>query len=221
MKKSTSPRHRAMALALLVMPLLLLVMTAGCGDSPDFRDQRLAEFARESMIEQRIQNERMADQSEAVVRESNQLAETAKQLVEHDAQTRREMMAAQSELTSQLNQQQAVVDAGRDQLELERQQIAEKRHRDPIIAIAIENAGLAIACLLPLVICFFVIKQMQTQEPDHAAVAELLIQEFSSDQPRLLPGPLWRPIGLEDHEHHRLSDTSSEVEARHHGERPF
>ena len=113
------------------------------------------------------------------------------------------------------------MDAGRDQLEQERQQIAEKRHRDPVIAIAIETAGMAIACLLPLVICFFVIRQMQTQEPDHAAVAELLIQEFSGEQRRLLPGPLWRPIGLEDHEHHRLSDTSSEVEASHHGERPF
>ena len=178
MKKITSPQHIAMFVA-------LLVMTAGCGDSPDLRDQRLAEFAQESMIEQRIQNERMADQSVAVVQESSQLAETAKLMVEHDAQTRREMIAAQSELTSQLNQQQAVVDAGRDQLEQERQQIAENRHRDPVIAMAIENAGLAIACLLPLVICFFVIRQMQTQEPDHAAVAELLIQEFSGDQPRL------------------------------------
>ena len=214
MKTSTSPRHRVLTLA-------LLVMTAGCGDSPDYRDQRLAEFAQQTMTEQRKQNDRIADQSEAVVKESSQLAETAKKLVEHDAQTRREMIAAQSELTSQLNQQQSVVDAGRDQLELERQQIAEKRQRDPVIAAAIENTGLAIACLLPLVICFFVIRQMQTQEPDHAAVAELLIQEFSGEQPRLLPGPLWRPIGLEDHEHHRLSDTSSEVEASHHGERPF
>ena len=138
MTKLTSPRHSAMS-------VVLLVMTAGCGDSPDLRDQRLAEFAQESMTEQRIQNERMADQSVAVVKESSQLAETAKLMVEHDAQTRREMIAAQSELTSQLNQQQAVVYAGRDQLELDRQLIAEKRHRDPIIAMAIENAGLAIA----------------------------------------------------------------------------
>jgi hypothetical protein len=214
MKKSTRPRHRAMLLA-------LLVMTAGCGDSPDFRDQRLAEFARESMIEQRIQNERMADQSGAVVKESSQLAEAAKLMVEHDARTRREMMAAQSELTSQLNRQQAVVDAGRDQLERDRQQIAEKRHRDPMIAMAIENAGLAMAGLLPLVICFFVIRQMQTQEPDHAAVAELLIQEFSGDQPRLLPGPSWRPVTPQHDKHHRLSDTSSEEEVSHRGELPF
>ena len=214
MQTSTNPRHRAMILA-------LLMMTAGCGDAPDYRDQRLAEFAQQTMEEQRKQNDRIADQSEAVVKESSQLVEAAKELVEHDAQTRREMIAAQSELTSQLNQQQAVVDAGRDQLEQERQQIAEKRHRDPVIAIAIETAGMAIACLLPLVICFFVIRQMQTQEPDHAAVAELLIQEFSCDQPRLLQGPSWRPVALEQHEHHRLPDTSTEDAASHLGEAPF
>ena len=173
------------------------------------------------MEEQRKQNDRIADQSEAVVKESSQLVGAAKELVEHDAQTRREMIAAHSELTSQLNQQQAVVDAGRDQLEQERQQIAEKRHRDPVIAIAIETAGMAIACLLPLVICFFVIRQMQTQEPDHAAVAELLIQEFSGEQPRLLQGPLWRPVALEQHADRRLSDTSSQEEASHCGEPPF
>ena len=214
MNQTTRPRQRTMFLA-------LLVITAGCGDAPDFRDQRLAEFAQQTMIEQRKQNERIADQSEAVVQESSQLAETAKKLVEHDAQTRRELIAAQTELTSQLNQQQSVVYAGRDQLERERQQIAEKRHRDPVIAAAIENAGLAMACLLPLIVCLYVIRQMHTQEPDHAAVAELLIQEFSGDQPRLFSGPLWRPLALEHHEDRRLSDTSSEEEASHRGEAPF
>jgi len=214
MKKSLRPRQRTIFLA-------LLVMTAGCSDAPDYRDLRLAEFAQQTMMEQRIQNERMADQSEAVIQESSQLAETAKKLVEYDAQTRREMIAAQTELTSQLNQQQSVVYAGRDQLERERQQIAEKRHRDPVIAAAIENAGLAIACLLPLIVCLYVIKQMQTQEPDHAAVAELLIQEFSGDQPRLLQGPLWRPLALEHHKDGCLSDTPPEEEASHRGEPPF
>jgi hypothetical protein len=214
MNQTTRPRQRTMFLA-------LLVITAGCGDAPDFRDQRLAEFAQQTMIEQRKQNDRIADQSEAVVRESSQLAETAKQLVEHDAQTRREMIAAQTELTSQLNQQQAVVYVGRDQLEQERQQIAAQRQRDPVIAAAIQNTGMAMACLLPLIVCLYVIRQMQTQEPDHAAVAELLIQEFSGDQPRLLPGPFWRPVALEHHDDPRLSDTSSAEESDHRGEAPF
>ena len=43
------------------------------------------------MEEQRKQNDRIADQSEAVVKESSQLVEAAKELVEHDAQTRREI----------------------------------------------------------------------------------------------------------------------------------
>ena len=191
--KTLVPLHKALF-------LMLLVIIAGCGDAPDMRDQRLAEFARDTMQEQRLQNERMADQSGAVVEESRQLAETAKVLVEHDAQSRREIIAAQTELTSQLHQQQAAVAAGRDRLEQDRQQIAEGRYWDPIIALTLESTGLAIACLLPLVICFLVIRQMHTQEPDHAAVAELLIQEFSSDEPLLLTGASWGPLALNHHD---------------------
>ncbi len=211
---------------LVLLPLVLfptlLVIIAGCGDAPDLRDQRLAEFARDTMQEQRLQNERMADQSGAVVEESRQLAETAKLLVEHDAQSRREIIAAQTELTSQLNEQQAAVDAGRDRLEQDRQQIAERRYWDPIIALTLESTGLAIACLLPLVICFFVIRQMHNQEPDHAAVAELLIQELADDQPLLLRGMFPEPTRLEHQHHHRLPETTSADEnANEDHKRPF
>ena len=214
MMKYTTPQHRAMFLT-------LLVMTAGCGDAPDLRDQRLAEFARDTMLEQRLQNERMADQSGAVVEESRQLAETAKVLVEHDAQARREIIAAQSELTSQLNQQQAVVDVGRDQLEQDRQHLAERRYWDPIIALTLESTGLAIACLLPLAICFFVIRQMNSQEPDHAAVAELLIRELLCDQPLLLPRSSWGPVVLEHHGHQRSPEASADEDTSEEVERPF
>lgn len=173
------------------------------------------------MQEQRLQNERMADQSGAVVEESRQLAETAKLMVEHDAQARREIIAAQTELTSQLNQQQSVVDAGRDQLEQDRQHLAERRYWDPIIALTLESTGLAIACLLPLVICFFVIRQMHNQEPDHAAVAELLIQELSCDQPLLLSRSSWRPVALEHHNPQRSPEASAEEDASVDHERPF
>lgn len=164
------------------------------------RDQRLAEFARESMTEQRKQNDRLADQSEAVIQESQQLAEAAKGLVESDAEARREMVASQRELNAQINQQRSAIDMGRDQLEQERRQIAEQRHRDPLVAAAIQNTGLIIACLLPLIVCLFVIRQMQYEEPDHAAVAELLMTELTSDQPRLLPGTSLRPAALENHD---------------------
>ena len=178
------------------MALALALAMVGCVESTDMRDQRLAEFARQSMAEQQKQNARIADQSKAVVDESHQLAQAAKELVNLDAQARRELLAAQSNLSSQLAQQQSVVDAKRDELEQERREIAGKRNRDPIIASAIQYTGLILGCLAPLAICAFVIRQMQSQEPDHAAVADLLIQELA--KPKLLPGPKLPPKELED-----------------------
>ena len=176
--------HRSVAMFAAV---LLLATIGGCGRSPD---ERLADFAQQTMTEQIRQNDRMAEQSQAVVEESHQLAETAKELVEHDAEARRELIAAQQELTSQLNGQQSAIYTGHEQLEQDRREIAEQRHRDPIIAAVIQDFGLFIACLLPLVVAVFVIRQMQSQEPDHAAVAELLVLELTADEPRLLPGPM-------------------------------
>ena len=201
-----------------IVPILLLLTVIGCSDSPDMRDQRLAEFAEQAVKEQARQNDRMADQSQAVVEESHQLAETAKELVEHDAEARRELIAAQQELTSQLNDQQATVDAGRGQLEQDRREIAEQRHRDPIVATAIQNTGLVIACLLPLIVAVYVIRQMQSQEPDHAAVAEMLTLELTSDEPLLLAAPIRQRPALrhddEEEAHHALTvgDSPNEVE---------
>jgi DNA repair exonuclease SbcCD ATPase subunit len=176
-------RLRSVTMVAAVLPLAII---AGCGRSPD---ERLAEFAQQSMAEQRKQNDRIADQSQAIVQESHQLAEAAKELVKSDAEARRELIAAQQELTAQLNEQQSAIYTGHEQLEQDRREIAEQRHRDPIIAAMIRDFGLMIACLLPLLVAVLVIRQMQSQEPDHAAVAELLTLELTSDKPLLLPGP--------------------------------
>jgi len=97
------------------------------------------------------------------------------------------MVAAQHQLNSQLNEQRVTIDAGRDELEQERRQIAEQCHRDPLIASSIQTVGLIIACLLPLIVCVLIIRQMSRTEPDEAVVSELLVCELTSDQPRLLP----------------------------------
>jgi len=54
-----------------LIPLVLLAAT-GCSKSPDYRDQRLAEMAQQTVAEQVKQNDRMADQAKAVVAESHQ-----------------------------------------------------------------------------------------------------------------------------------------------------
>jgi hypothetical protein len=210
MKQTT--HHRSVAMFTAV---LLLATIGGCGRSPD---ERLAEFAKQSMAEQRKQNDRIADQSQAVVEESHQLAETAKELVKSDAEARRELIAAQQELTSQLNGQQSAIHTGHQQLEHDRRELAEQRHRDPIIAAVIQNIGLTLACLLPLVVAVFVIRQVQSQEPDHAAVAELLVHELTADEPRLLPGLMSQRHALNhddpDEAQHALiaGDSTNEVE---------
>ena len=210
MKQMIHFRRVAMCLA-----LLMLGVVGGCGSSPD---ERLADFAEQTMTEQIKQNDRMADQSQAVVEESHQLAETAKEMVARDAEARRELIAAQQELTSQLNEQQSAIHTGHQQLEQDRREIAEQRHRDPIIAAVIQDFGLFIACLLPLVVAVFVIRQMQSQEPDHAAVAELLVLELTSEEPRLLPDPMSQRHALThddvDEAHHALiaGDSTDEAE---------
>lgn len=201
------------ALAAMIAALLMLLTTIGCGPAPDMRDQRLADFARQSTERQAKQNETMARQSQSVVEESAKLAQAAQQLVESDAKSRAELIAAQERLTSQLDQQRAVVDCGRDQLEAERKQIAAERHRDPIVAASIQTIGLIVACLLPLAVCIFVIRQMCRAEPDDAAVASLLVNELTAESPLLLPGPAIRSMpALAHHASPNLPDGESSDE---------
>jgi hypothetical protein len=149
--------------------LVIFVALSGCGQAPDYRDQRLADFAQRSTSEQVQQNARMAE------------------LVQRDAESRRELLATHQEFTTQLNRQQSVIDAGRDRLEQDRRDIAQQRHRDPIIAATLQNVGLLMACLVPLLLAGLIVWQMKHQEPDHAAVAELLVCELTSDTPLFLP----------------------------------
>jgi len=110
------------------------------------------------------------------------------------------MIAAQERLSSQLDQQRAAVDTGREQLEQERKQIAAQRHRDPVVASSIQTVGLILAALLPLIICVYVIRMMSRTEPDDAAVASLLVTELTAERPVLLPGPaLWPAPALTNH----------------------
>lgn len=186
-------------LAVLIAALLILVSATGCSYAPDMRDQRLADFARQSTEQQARQNEAMARQSQAVVEESQKLADASKELVQRDAEARSQMIAAQERQTGRLDQQRAAIDAGRDGLEQERKQIAQQRHRDPILAASVQTVGLIVACLLPLIVCIFVIRQMGRTEPDDAAVAALLVTELTAERPMLLPGPALRPVPALEH----------------------
>lgn len=179
-----------------VPPSLAVALTLpliGCGPSPDLRDQRLAEVAQQSVAVQAQQNEHIARQSQTSAEQSRHLAEATQQLVSQDAAARQQLLAAQEKLNTQLQQQRATIDAGRDALEQERRLLAAERQTELILAASIESAGLILACLLPLALCGLLLWRLGRAEPDDAAVVELLVCELTSEQPELLPELGLRP----------------------------
>ena len=96
-------------------------------------------------------------------------------------QLHREVTAMQREVQSE----RSVIGQQRDQLEAERRSIATERRYDSLTAAAIVNIGLWLACLLPLVIAWFVLRQPQS-DADDQAIVELMLEDLVSDKPRLL-----------------------------------
>lgn len=170
----------------LIIAITTIIAIVGCEESPN-QSQRLEQLARSSMAQQSRQNEAIARQATSVVQAGHELANTANNLVEQDARARHEMLLAYHDLTSEMNQQQNVLNATRHEIEKDRRELARLRVRDPILAASIQSFGLVLACLLPLGMAAYVIYLMNHQEPEHAAVAELLIHDLGSDKPAIWP----------------------------------
>ena len=159
---------------------LLICLIAGCDD-----DARLVRMAKEHEARQAEQNLKMAELQKSV-------AEGSKRLVEADAESRDKLLAMQDNLRAD----QAAVGQQRDTLEGERREIAQQRNRDPIIAAAIVQFGLFLACLLPLVLAGYLVYAMRhTASQDDAIVTEFLVTDIAAEHPMLL-GPPPEPLQL-------------------------
>jgi hypothetical protein len=126
--------------------------------------------------------DRQAEQNRQMSELQRQVAEGANRLVEADAKAREDLVALQRELQAD----HAAVGHQRDQLEAERRELAAKRRLDPIVAAALSNVGLLLACVLPLALCWYLLHP-RVQPADDQAIAEILLQDLVSDQPLLLP----------------------------------
>ena len=162
--------------------IMMMLVIAGCESS----DHRLARMAEATTREQAQQNERLAEQH-------HEIAQASRQLIEADAQVRAEF----HELTQDLNAERLEITRQRDRLEDERKQLAAARQRDPVIASAILQIGVGLLCLLPLLVCIYVLRavtQGSGDENQHA-LTELLVLDITSEQPLLLPRPEHPVIG--------------------------
>jgi hypothetical protein len=163
----------------LIGVAILISATIGCSSS----DERLAQFATQSVREQSIQNQHMANQSVAIVEESSKLAEAAKELVHQDAKARQELLAHHTQLSGQLNSQQSKLDQ-------QRKDLANQLVREPVIAAAISSVGLLLACALPLALAGLLVWRTSQQTSDDAAVACLVVTELTAERPLFLPSPV-------------------------------
>ena len=162
----------------LVSNLAAVACLVGCSSS----DQRLIELSERSAA-------RQAEQNQQIARQSREVTETTRALVEADAKARREMIAAQRALQEGVQTERRELDRGHGDLEKDRQSLAAARQREPLIAGAITSAAVLWACLLPVVLAVYLLRVLSQTEPD-GALGELLIQEFSSDSPVLLPAAI-------------------------------
>lgn len=156
-----------------VLWMLLVPLAIGCEEETD---QGQVQVARESAERQAQQNKQMAELQQHV-------AAGAKQLVEADSQARRELVELQRELRSD----QAEIGHQRGALESERRQIARDRYWDSILGVSIYAGAGILACLLPLLLCGWLLHATRDKHGTDEALAELLVEELTTDRPMLLP----------------------------------
>jgi hypothetical protein len=137
----------------LIPVALLIAMIGGCSSDD--------EMLRQSVRRQAEQNTQMA-------RHTQQIVETS-----------RELVSLQQNLEEGVQTERKSLDRQHEEMEAERQVIAHQRHRDPLIAAAIVNASLLLACIAPLLLAFWVLRHSWGQES--SVVDELLIQELTTD----------------------------------------
>jgi hypothetical protein len=153
--------------------LLLAVLAIGCDE-----DQRLVEQAREA-------DERQAEQNRQIAHQNHQLAEATNQLIEADAKSRQELVALERDLQAE----RAVVGKQRDELEAERKGLASQRLQASLLVECIDGAITILACLLPLVLCWYLLVGLRNSGNDEP-LGELLAMELVAESPSpLLPTP--------------------------------
>ena len=120
------------------------------------------------------ENQRFADMSE---RHEQRQAEQNRQT----ADLQREVVALQHDVQSEL----AEIGHQRDDLESERQSLASQRRWDSLVAAAITNIGLLLACLLPLVLAWLLLVR-PPDTGDEQAIVEIMLDDLTAPKPLLL-----------------------------------
>jgi hypothetical protein len=110
------------------------------------------------------------------------LAAFAQKSVEQQAQQN----AALAKTTADMHTERSSLNEQQQALEQDRREIASQRVREPLIANALQAIGLILACLAPLLICVYALKQAGESPPEQE-LGTILVEELTSEEPQLLP----------------------------------
>ena len=149
-----------------MIPIAIVVIAIGCQNDSD----RVSELATRHATQQ-------AELSRETVKLQAELIEGTHQLVEADAQARRDFL----ELEGKLDVQRAELGRRHDDLEHERREIATQRFRDPIVANAVIAVGTLLACLIPMLLAGYLLRCQLGEQDDHTAT-EILLDEIAAGQ---------------------------------------
>jgi hypothetical protein len=111
------------------------------------------------------------------------LSRVTQQALEQQAQQNKAM----AELQKNVQKERSHLDQQRAELEDEARKIAAARHRDPIVANAILGAVGLLVAVLPLGLCWHLLRGLYRPGDDGDALGELLVQEMTSSRPLILP----------------------------------
>lgn len=159
---------------LLAVSILPIAFAIGCSSA----DDRYVELANKSTTRQAEQNRQIAQQSQAV-------ADSTRELVQADGQSRHDFIQSQAELQKEIHVERQSVDQQHERLAAEQRELAADRQREPIIANAIIVAATLSACSLPIVFCLIVLRALN-RETGSDPMAELLVRELTSRKSILL-----------------------------------
>lgn len=157
---------------ILLALVVIFIQCGGCGGSDH---GRVAEMARESLNRQAEQNAQMA-------RQSQQVAEAAKNLVAADAESRKEFVQLQHELQDERE----TLNTGRDSLEEDRRDLAVERQRESILGSILTRLGFFAMAVIPFVLSGFLLRSVLWRDNPDDALSEILLTDLASDEPRLL-----------------------------------
>jgi hypothetical protein len=146
---------------------LTILMTNGC-------DNRAARIALEGA-------ERQAEQNQSMIRLHEHVAAGAKRLAEEEAAARRQALVVQQELQHERSQ----LSGGWDELEAERQVIAEARRTESFLAALVHGCGAILAGILALAFGWLALYGLRRDDAT-PLVCELLLQQLET--PVLVPG---------------------------------